>query len=342
MQFEEIASFEVSHHKLAWPWVAVSPTRRAFAWVADDERVATRLWDDATLVEGPSFALPADLRLPRSAAPPTGHGGVERGIHAIAVDGDASHVAVTGRVAGVSVLVTLHGGSERRSRVDALMGGEFIAHALTFDHTGQRLWLSAESGAETAIALLDARTHAVLGVVRSAPFPPPAFHELFVHPADDGVLLLAACGQDGTFARVARAEGGTSIALRTALDDGADPAGLVGFSTDGTRVHLVSDAELRTHSWPDLVELSSVALDDDFASSYGGVVIGDSILLDGHDADTGDEDRLMRFDASALRGATLAIPAPPGMWVGRVGSDLIITVASKGEPARGRVVRVTS
>lgn len=341
MRFEEVASFDVAHRKLPWPWIAVSPTRRVLAWVDGDALITTRFWDETALAEGPSFALPSDLRLPRSPAPPTGHGGVEEGIHAFAVDGDASHVAVTGRVDGASLLVTLDGRSERRSRVDALLGGDFIAHALAFDRSGHHLWLSAESGAETAVALLEARTHAVLGVVRSAPFPPPAFHELIVHPADEAVLLLAACGQDGTFARVVRAVGETCEAVPTALDEGADPAGFVGFSSDGALVHLVSDAELRTHAWPGLTEMSAVPLDDDFASSYGGAVIGEAILLDGHDAETEEEDRVMVFDRAALHGQLLPSGAPPGMWIGRVGNDLIVTVESKGEPARGRALRVT-
>ena len=82
-------------------------------------------------------------------------------------------------------------------------------------------------------------------------------------------------------------------------------------------------------------------LDDDFASSYSGVIVGELLLLDGHDADTESEDRVMLFGRSALRGGTLPDPAPPGMWVGLLGSDLLITVESKAEPARGRVLRIT-
>ena len=105
-------------------------------------------------------------------------------------------------------------------------------------------------------------------------------------------------------------------------------------------VGVAEDAELRTHAWPDLTELSSVPLADDFTSSYTGVVVGDLILLDGHDADTETEDQVMIFDRSALRGGVVPSPAPPGMWVGRLGADLLVTIDSKGDPAPGRVLRV--
>lgn len=343
MRSTVLATFEVSHRQLRWPWVALSPTRRALAFVARDERIETRLWDGERLGEGPSFPLPGDLRLPRTPAPASGHGGVERGIEAFAIDGLASRAAVIGRVDGKgrpSTLVTLDArGEARRSRVDALLGGDFVGRALTFDASGQHLWLSAESTQETLVARLDAGTHAVLGVARSAPFPPPSAHELFVHPAEDAVLLLGACGQDGTFARVVRA-GDSLVAVPSALDDSGEPAALVGFSADGARVYLVGDSDLRTHAWPDLTELAAIPLDDDFASSYGGVIVGEAILLDGHDADSGDGDRIMRFDASGLRGHVLQGAAIAGMWVGRLGAILIVTVQAKGEPSVGRVVAI--
>jgi hypothetical protein len=205
--------------------------------------------------------------------------------------------------------------------------------------TGTRLWLSAESGEATALILLEAQSHAVLGVVKSAAFPSPATHELHVHPTDDAVLLLATCGEDGVFARVAGWSDGPPAAVPGALDAGGISAGFVGFSADGARVHFAEVDELRTHSWPDLVELASVELADDFVSSYSGVVLGSRILVDGNDAETTD-DAVMVFDQSALRGRVMPPPVPSGMWVGRLGEDAFVTVESKGEPARGRVIRV--
>ena len=52
------------------------------------------------------------------------------------------------------------------------------------------------------------------------------------------------------------------------------------------------------------------------------------------------EDAVMRLDRSAIRGIVLPSPVPTGMWAGRLGTDVVVTVAAKGDPARGRVFRV--
>lgn len=343
MQLVELGAFEVAHHHLTWPWLALAPHTGRVAFVTPEGRVATRSLapEGDHLIEGPSFSLPDGLELPRTAPPTTGHRGAPRGLHGLALAPDGTRVALVGAVDGVSVLVgAAPDGEARRSRLDELLGEPLVAHAVTFDRDGGRLWLSADGETCSALALLDARTHQVLGVVRGAALPPPALHELFVHPFDDAVLLLGACGQDGTFARVAGAAGGPPEAVATALDDGGPPAGFVGFSWDGARVHLVEDATLRTHAWPSLVELSSVALPDDFASSYAGVVLGDRVLVDGHDADSGDVDRVVVFDRFGLRGAVARAPVPTGMWAGRLGADTLVTVEASGEPALARVWRL--
>ncbi len=336
-----LASFDVAHQHLAWPWVAVDPRRQRFAFVTGAGHVETRGLVDGGLVEGPRFALPRGLALPTAPPAPTGHRGAERGLHGLALAPEGSRLGLTGIVDGASVVVTLDAaGESTTSRLDALTGTDLVAHAITFDRTGARLWLSAESATETALLLLDAGTHAVLGVVRSPPFPPPSLHELHVHPQDDAVLLLAASGQEGTFARVAGFSDGPPVAVATALDDGSVPSGFVGFSADGARVHLVEADELRTHAWPGLEELSSVPLAADFVSAYAGAVLGGRIFIDGHDEETGDFDAVMVFDRSAIRGFEAAPPVPTGMWVGRLGADMILTVEAKGEPARGAVVRL--
>ncbi len=343
MKLAELGTFEAAHHNLAWPWIAIDPTRRRFAFVDARGQVETRVLAPSGnhLETGPSFTLPADLHLPTTPALPIGHHGTPTGIHGLAIDPGGDWLTVTGMVDGTSVVVTMGAaGEQKRSSLSALGGPDFIAHAITFDRSGTRIWISAENGEETALVLVDAMTHEVLGVVRSAPFPAPSFHELHVHPQHDAVLLLAACGQDGTFARVAGFANGPPEAVATALDTGSVPCGFVGFSTDGARVHLVEADELRTHAWPGLQELSSVELADDFVSSYAGVVLGHRILLDGHDSETGDFDSVMVFDRAAIHGAIAKDPVPSGMWVGRLGSDAIVTVSAAGEPARGAVVRI--
>ncbi len=341
MHCTEIAAFEVFHRRLGWPWIAIDAAGARVAFASSEDRLATRaLAPGGAVDEGPAFALPADLRLPVAAPSPSDHRGAAEGIHGFGVDSRGELVAVVGTAGGASVLVTMNARGElARSRIDALAGGDFVAHAVAFDRTGSRLWVSAESGGETALILVDARTHAPFGVLRSAPFPPPAFHELHVHPQDDAVLLLAACGQDGTFARVAGWSDGPPVAIATALDEGGAPAGFVGFSADAARVHLAEDEALRTHAWPTLDTLSSAPFADDFVSSYAGAVLGTLIFVDG-ELDRGDheEEAVMIFDRSALKGSLVEPPAPPGMWVGRLGASAIVTVESKGDPARGRVL----
>jgi hypothetical protein len=323
----EIASFEVTHERLPWPWLAFDASGKRFAFAAAKDAIATRVLDDGRITDGPSFSLPSDLALPN--------------LQGFAIDAPGALIAIHGTASAKSVVVTSDARTElHRSTIEALAGDGFAARALAFDRSGARLWISAESATETALLLIDARTHDVIGVSRSAGFPPPAQHELYLHPQDDAVLLLAACGDDGTFARVAGWSGEGVEAIPSALDGGGIPAGFVGFSPDCTRVFLAEADELRTHSWPGLHELSSVELADDFVSSFSGVVLGAHVYVDGEDADSGD-DAVMSFDQTGLRGTLLPPPAPIGMWAGRLGGDLIVTVESKGEPARGRVIRIT-
>jgi len=322
MSFTEIATFDVVHGHLSWPWISFDPSGKRFAFASSKAAISTRLLDEGRVTEGPSFALPSDL-------------GAD--VQAFAVGSDGSLLAVT----GASLVITCDASGElARAKLETLAGAGFIGRALAFDRSGTRLWISAESEKETALLLVDARSLALLGAARSAAFPPPAMHELMLHPQDDAVLLLAACGEEGTFARVAGWAGGEVSAIATALDGGGIPAGFVGFSADGARVHLAEADELRTHAWPGLEELSSVELADDFVSSFAGTVLGDRIFIDGQDAET-SEDQVMKFDRSAIVGSVLFDDVPSGMWAGRLGADAIVTVESKGDPARGRVIRVS-
>ena len=333
MKLTEVASFDVFHEHLSWPWVAFDASGRRFAYSTSESRIATRVLSDGTVTEGPSFSVPDDLTTRAFTLDCTG-----TLLAAVAA-------VTTTMAAEASILVTTaaeaEGGEPRRSSVDPLVGHGFAAQAIAFDRSGSRLWISADSATETAIALVDARTHELLGVVKGPAFPPPSMHELMLHPKEDAILLLAACGEDGTFARVARwSESGARLeGLPTALDDGSIPAGFVGFSTDGARVHLAEADELRTHAWPGLQELSSVEFADDFVSSFAGAILGERILVDGEDSEV-HEDAVMVFDTTALRGRLAFPPVPAGMWAGRLGADTLVTVEAKGEPSRGRVIRI--
>ena len=319
MDFVESAAFDVAHGALKWPWVAIDPTRARFAFAKNENEIVAR-----TLAgDEKTFALPADLGLSK--------------LHGFAIEPRGELLAVI----GPDVVATLDANGEvKRSSIEA----GFTARAITFDRSGARIWISAENGKETALVLLDARKHDVHGTVRSAAFPSEANHELYVHPQDDAVLLLAACGEDGTFARVAGWSDGPPVAIETALDQGGASAGFVGFSSDGARVHLAEPDELETFSWPDLAKLSSTPFDEDFVANYSGAVIDSLIFVDGDlDLDAGAKDAVMMFDAGARKGS-LVTPAPSGMWAGRIGTNAIITVDAKGDPAHARVlvVRKTS
>src|SRR4051812_28824483 len=72
MKLTELATFEVAHEKLSWPWIAFDANGRHIAFVeptASGQQVASRILDGDRIASGPSFSLPADLRLPT--APPT-------------------------------------------------------------------------------------------------------------------------------------------------------------------------------------------------------------------------------------------------------------------------------
>ncbi len=323
MSFTEIASFDVVHGHLSWPWISFDPSGKHFAFASSTSAFATRAFDDGRVTEGPSVALPSDLG--------------RNSVQAFAIGSQGTLLAAT----GAGLVVTCDASGEvARAKIDALAGAGFTGRALAFDRKGTRLWLSAESDKETAILLLDARSLALLGAAKSAAVPPPAMHELMLHPLDDAVLLLAACGEEGTFARIAGFANDEVSAIATALDAGGIPAGFVGFSADGARVHLAEADELRTHAWPGLEELSSVELADDFVSSFAGAVLGESIYIDGQDAESND-DQVMKFDRSAIVGSVLSGDVPNGMWAGRLGTNALVTVESKGDPVRGRVFRVT-
>lgn len=322
MMFREVASFDVFHTQLDWPWLAFAASGGQVAFASSSNTIATRSLDGDRVATGPSFTLPPGLAL---------------GSFTIATAPE-SLLAVAGTADGAPTVAIVDASGERkRVRVDALLGDGHEVRAIAFDRTGRRLWLSAETKTETVTVLVDVASLALVGVIRGAPFPRPALHELHLHPQDDAVLLLAACGEEGSFARVVGFAGDVVSAVPGALDAGAVAAGFVGFSADGARVHLVEADELRTHAWPTLHELSSVPLADDFVSSFSGAVLGSDIYVDGEEAES-QEDAVMLFDRSAIGGAVLPSPAPSGMWAGRLGREAIVTVEAKGDPARARVL----
>jgi hypothetical protein len=337
MLFREVFAFDVMHGALAWPWITFTADGRRLAHLSSPTTVATLiLTDGAEVKSGPVFPLPNDLSL----APDDGGKG-PKGLRSFSLSADGAHLALAAMTPEGVVLATLNdSGHVRRASIGAIVG-ECSVQAIAFDRTGARLWVSLENETETLLALFDTTSLDVVHVLRSPALPRPSLHELHIHPHDDAVLLVAACGEAGTFARVAGFAGTDVSLLPTELDGGGISAGFVGFSSHGARVHLAEADELRTHAWPGLHELSSVPFDDEFVSSFSGAVLGSNIAVDGEHTESG-EDAVMLFDATAIRGVMLPEEGPSGMWAGALKPNALVTVEPKGDPARGRVWMVAS
>ena len=322
MKLHTLASFDVHKEGLPWPWIAIAASGTDVAFASSATTFATRrLTEGGAIESGPSFTSPTEIGKTRSfALCPLGELAVLTATH----------------------LHVLHEDKTRSVPLATLLPESIEPRAALFTRSGAQLWISGDTSDSAVIFLVDVAKLTLIGVSRSKAFPPPASHELFLHPQDDAVLLLAACGEEGTFARVVGWTGGDVERIPTALDDGGIAAGFVGFSEDGARLHLAEDQALRTHAWPALVELSSVDLADDFVGAYAGAVMHGRVLVDGHEDE--DEhngaDGVMSFDVSGTLGSWLLPPFPSGMWAGRLGSTCLVTVQPKGNPARGSVIRV--
>ena len=206
--------------------------------------------------------------------------------------------------------------------------GDMGPMAAGFTRDGGSLWVSAESASGAAIARLRFRDFGLESKVAFAPAPPPAAHELMLHPSEDAVLLTMACGQDGTFMRVARMVDGKLELVTTSTppgDTGLEPCGVAETTDDGTRVCLVGDDRVELRRWPDLAQEARVELEDELAGNYNGVRIGGRFVVSATLQDDGDEDRALVLSDS-LRIEDDA-PAPPGMWAGRLGRDRLVTIA---------------
>ncbi len=156
MHIVELDVFPAAHGALAWPWIALDAAHTRLAFAESERTIATRGIEGSKVGPGPSFTLPEDLLLP--ATDP------EKGLRAFAIDSTGTQLALLGTAAEGGVLVTLYDSSgeakTRRTRLADLAGGDLTARAIAFDRTGTRLWISADGGSESAILLVDARSHA--------------------------------------------------------------------------------------------------------------------------------------------------------------------------------------
>ena len=332
MRFHEVFTFDVVHESLPWPWISFAADRGCLAYASSATTVVAMSSDGDKAVNRATFELPADLAISSSA---------NEGLRAFSVAKGGTLLAAIGNAGAGDVVTVVHAsGEQKRVAVSTLTGEGHTACAVAFDRSGGRLWVALESATETVIALLEATSLEKVDLLRSAAVPRPALYEFHVHPQDDAVLLLAVCGESGTYARVAGFAGDSASLIPTDIDDGGIASGFVGFSWDGARVHLAEADELQTRSWPALHELSTVPLADDFVSSFSGAVVGTHILVDGEDVES-DEDAVMLYDQTGIRGILLPGRGPVGMWAGALQSDIVITLDAKGEPSTARAWRVT-
>ena len=309
--------------KLAWPWVVFAPDRSAFVVPTGPRTVAIRR--AASLGEEQRVDLPEALAVPTVAASASGTTSRQPGLHSLALHPDGRTVVGFGwhRDIPVACVERVGGAPELVDLGPAL--GDMGPLASTFTRDGESLWLSAESAGGAAIVRLRFRDFGLESKAAFPHAPPPAAHQLFLHPTEDAVLLTMACGQDGTFVRVARLVDGKLALVATGGDGGLEPCGLAEMTDDGARVCLVTLDRLELRRWPDLKFEAQVDLAHELVSNYNGVRIGGRFLVSATDRDEEEEERaLVLSDALNLEDDA---PAPPGMWAGRLGADRLVTIA---------------
>jgi hypothetical protein len=223
--------------QLAWPWVAFTPERTAFAVPVGPRTIAIRA--AASLTEERRVELPEALAVPTVARSESGTTSRQPGLHAIALHPDGHTVVAFGwhKDIPVACVERVGGAPELVDLGPAL--GDMGPLAATFTRDGESIWLSAESASGAAIVRLRFRDFGLESKVAFPPAPPPAAHELLLHPLEDAVLLTMACGQDGTFVRVARAVGAALELVATEGDAGLESCGIAETTEDGGRVCLV-------------------------------------------------------------------------------------------------------
>jgi hypothetical protein len=146
---------------------------------------------------------------------------------------------------------------------------------------------------------------------------------------------MMACGQDGTFVRVARAVDGRVELVAGEGDEGLESCGNAETTEDGTRVCLVAAESVELRQWPTMALVKSVSLGEGLVTNYSGVRIGGRFLVSAaFEQDDGSEDERALVFNDSLKLEDDA-PAPPGMWAGRAGRDRIVTVGRDKAESRG-------
>jgi hypothetical protein len=332
----KLAEWTLTPGKLTWPWTAFEPGRTAFAYPTSPGTLALRA--SSSLDRETRFDLPAALSVPTVDPRDEGTTSRQAGLHAFAVHPEANAIVAFGWQGELPAACVARAGAAPELVDLGPALGDMGPMAATFSRDGRSIWLSAESATGAAIVRLRFRDFALEAKVAFAPAPPPAAHELTLHPVEDAVLLTMACGQDGTFVRVARVVGGKLELAPGEGDDGLEPCGVGEATEDGRLVCLVGGTFLELRRWPDMQRVSKLELAEGIAANYNGVRVGGRFIVSAsaEEDDGGDEDRALVFgDALDRRDDA---PAPPGMWAGRLGPDRLVTIGREKSASRSLFV----
>jgi hypothetical protein len=328
LRCSKLRELNLAPGQLAWPWVAFAPDRTAFAVPAGHRTMVIR--NVAALGEERRVDLPDALAVPTMERSRSGTTSRQPGLHSIALHPDGCTVVGFGWHRDIPVAcVERVGGAPELVDLGPVLG-DMGPLAATFTRDGNSIWLSAESASAAAIVRLRFRDFGLESKAAFPPAPPPAGHELFLHPVEDAVLLTMSCGQDGTFVRVARRVGDKLELVATEGDDGLEPCGLAETTDDGARVCLVTSDRVELRSWPGLTREAQVEIGEELSANYNGVRIGGRFVVSATEQDDEEDDRALVLN-DALKVEDQA-PAPPGMWAGRLGDDRLVTVSrERGE-----------
>jgi hypothetical protein len=328
LRCSKLREFRLAPGQLAWPWVAFAPDRTAFAVPASHRTMLIRGVD--SLGDERRVELPDALAVPTVERSRSGTTSRQPGLHSVALHPDGCTVVGFGWHRDIPVAcVERVGGAPELVDLGPTLG-DMGPLAATFTRDGESIWLSAESAGAAAIVRLRFRDFGLESKAAFPPAPPPAAHELFLHPMQDAVLLTMSCGQDGTFVRVARQVGGKLELVPTEGDDGLQPCGLAETTDDGERVCLVTSDHVELRRWPTLAREIEVEIGEELSANYNGVRIGGRFVVSATEQEEEEDERALVLN-DALNVEDQA-PAPPGMWAGRLGEDRLVTVSrEKGE-----------
>jgi hypothetical protein len=330
LRCSKLHELAIAPGQLAWPWVAFTPERSAFAFPASERSIA--LHGATSPGEQRLVQLPEALRVPEVGRSPEGTTSRQPGLHAIALHPDGRTVVGFGwhKDIPVACVERVGGAPELVDLGPAL--GDLGPLAATFTRDGESIWVSAESASAAALVRLRFRDFSLESKAAFEPAPPPASHELHLHPVEDAVLLTMACGQDGTFLRVARSAGAKLELVPTQGDGGIEPCGFAETTEDGALVCLVTFDRVELRRWPGMEREANLDVDDALEANYNGVRMGGRFVVSATEHEDGEDERaLVLSDSLKLEDDA---PGPPGMWAGRLGLDKLVTVSRNADEPR--------